>query len=471
MNWNRFAKPRNVGKQIPAFRMGVPLAFGLLSAASIDLVTQAATASAYSFRRDEIPQRASMARQGATLPVTSCADDGGASTLRAVFSSAQPGDTVDLTQLTCGLISLETGAIASDAFNITVLGPGADRLVIDGGGVDRVFDVTSATFSNLSITRGYASGDFASGGCIISAFDVTLISSRITDCKVVGAAYARGGAVFAGYSAHLISSTVSGNQAIASSGEARGGGVDGHYGGVSAVYSTIVSNTASGAAGSYGGGLFGGGMTFLDRSTISGNVADVGGGVFSRTAYLASGFLRLSNSTVSGNTARVRGGGVATRDSVSMQIRNSTIAFNQAGSGSGGGGFFSVDHQVELFLESSIVAMNGTSGSIGSADIGTDSFPLITVSGTNNLVGRSGLQVPSGTISLDPKLAPLADNGGPTMTHALMAGSPALDAGIDTAGLGFDQRGNGFPRTSGAGTDIGAYEERLDLIFYDGFDG
>jgi hypothetical protein len=68
-------------------------------------------------------------------------------------------------------------------------------------------------------------------------------------------------------------------------------------------------------------------------------------------------------------------------------------------------------------------------------------------------------------------LQPLANNGGPTQTHALGAGSPAIDTGNNDAVLSTDQRGYGFPRTVGAGTDIGAFELLNDRIFFDGFEG
>jgi len=68
-----------------------------------------------------------------------------------------------------------------------------------------------------------------------------------------------------------------------------------------------------------------------------------------------------------------------------------------------------------------------------------------------------------------PHLAPLADNGGPTRTHALLPGSAAIDAG-DAAGAAHDQRGEGFPRVLGASADIGAYESAPDAIFEDGFE-
>ena len=77
--------------------------------------------------------------------------------------------------------------------------------------------------------------------------------------------------------------------------------------------------------------------------------------------------------------------------------------------------------------------------------------------------------MPPDTIALDPELAPLAANGGPTRTHALSATSPAIDRGTDTWEP-FDQRGRGFPRKIGAAVDIGAYERDTDTIFRDGFD-
>ncbi len=79
--------------------------------------------------------------------------------------------------------------------------------------------------------------------------------------------------------------------------------------------------------------------------------------------------------------------------------------------------------------------------------------------GANYLVTTPGSSpLPADTITADPMLEPLADNGGFTMTHALSAGSPAIDAGDNAAGLHTDQRGQGFPRVNGAQADIGAYE-------------
>jgi hypothetical protein len=86
-----------------------------------------------------------------------------------------------------------------------------------------------------------------------------------------------------------------------------------------------------------------------------------------------------------------------------------------------------------------------------------------SVTATNSLVeNTTGTVFRAGSaanvIGLDPRLGPLADNGGPTQTHALLAGSPALDHGSNPAGLAFDQRGAGFARVRGAAPDIGAFE-------------
>ena len=79
--------------------------------------------------------------------------------------------------------------------------------------------------------------------------------------------------------------------------------------------------------------------------------------------------------------------------------------------------------------------------------------------------------MPADTLTgIDPQLLPLADNGGPTQTHALASDSPAIDLGNDVAGEAWDQRGPGFPRVIGARADIGAFESNPDRIFANGFE-
>ncbi len=100
------------------------------------------------------------------------------------------------------------------------------------------------------------------------------------------------------------------------------------------------------------------------------------------------------------------------------------------------------------------------------------SLGIINVAGNNNLIGiqdaatnvtYTGAGNLTGTVAvpLDPMLDTLANNGGPTQTHKLLAGSPALNAGNNTAGLANDQRGVGFNRVSGGSADIGAFEVQV----------
>lgn len=127
---------------------------------------------------------------------------------------------------------------------------------------------------------------------------------------------------------------------------------------------------------------------------------------------------------------------------------------------------------LDFSIQSSIVAENiGSSAALG-ADIGASGN--LSITGSNNLIFDAGqLVLPSDTLSADPLLAALADNGGPTRTHALLSDSPALDAGNNSSNLMYDQRGEGFLRAVGSGVDMGAIEwqgEVIDLIFRNGFD-
>jgi hypothetical protein len=111
-----------------------------------------------------------------------------------------------------------------------------------------------------------------------------------------------------------------------------------------------------------------------------------------------------------------------------------------------------------LTLNSTIVA--NSTDSAGTRDIVDGSGN--TINGTNSLVENpSGFVFTTNVANItgqDPLLGPLANNGGPTQTHALLLGSPAIDTGSNPTAQPFDQRGAGFARTSGAATDIGAFE-------------
>src|SRR6185503_970921 len=171
--------------------------------------------------------------------------------------------------------------------------------------------------------------------------------------------------------------------------------------------SSTISGNSAGAA---GGGLFlvGTGPWTITQSTISGNAANgsasVGGAI-----YLATGGLTINRSTIANNSASTTGG-----------------ILNNGGN---------------LTLASTIVA-NNTNG-----DLGT--------SGTTQYNATFSFIVQS---QGDPLLGPLADNGGPTQTMALLPGSLCINAGDNTAAPANDQRGPGYARIVNGVVDIGAFE-------------
>ena len=214
---------------------------------------------------------------------------------------------------------------------------------------------------------------------------------------------------------------------------------------------------AFGETSSLGGAFFAKGEADVRFSTISGNTAAIAGA--GHTPRLV-----VAQSTISGNTATLQVGGLA---AVMAEVNNSTIAFNTSADASedGAAGVFVA---ARADLESTILFANEAGGA--AYDVGTHDGALF---GADNLVGASPNPLPPGTIADDPLLGPLQDNGGPTLTHALGEGSPALDAGNNVAGFTTDQRGPGFIRVFNGRADIGAIEmqpEGVDTIFANGFD-
>jgi len=407
---------------------------------------------------------------GTRLYVTSCADDGSEGTLRSVVGAAQNGDTIDLTGLACSRITLAQGEIGGGSpYRMTFEGPGRDRLTIDAAGLSRVFNIGGpVTVSRLTITGGHVEGDPAAGGCISAFAGVTLQSASVVGCSVHGD-NAHGGAIDTQYFVNLVDSTVSGNSATSDAGIALGGAIMVSYGLFTAETSTISANVASGALGSYGGGVHVEGPASITRSTIDHNTADEGAGILKRRGLFDAGDVDIVDSTISGNTAAHRGGGVLADSTPYFRIVNSTIALNS--SDDVGGVLLDgecLDYCV-VDVTSAIIANNESAGSVRSADIDTtlDAQHVITI-GDGDMFTSIGRIVPFEYTLQDPLLGPLADNGGPTHTHALQLNSPAIDAGGNPLGLEVDQRGRA--RVSGLATDIGAYELQPDALFADGFD-
>jgi hypothetical protein len=320
------------------------------------------------------------------------------------------------------------------------------------------------------LTGGWAGiGSAAYGGCLYSSGSLDLDHVDVVFCKAVSGPGARavGGGIFAAGNLQLRHSNVSGNSTNP--------GTDGFGGGAFAAgdldvaYSTISDNYSINlyGGGGYGGGLFAGGNVNIVSSTVSGNHAVNVGGI--SIAGYSTGAV-IVNSTISGNIASNYMGGVYSNSQ--LWIYNSTIAFNSAAQQSSS---VVTAAGVQVFgasaeLQSSIIAGNRVAST--SFDFGQQDG---SVTGANNLVRTSSGLMPADTITVDPQLLPLQDNGGETATHALPDSSPAIDHGNIANPGPNDQRGPGYARVVGASADIGAFEvqppDSGDLIFRNGFDG
>ncbi|RCJ14692.1 hypothetical protein A6S26_11390 [Nostoc sp. ATCC 43529] len=236
---------------------------------------------------------------------------------------------------------------------------------------------------------------------------------------------------------------------IANGNSADGGGIRINGGGSLVLTDSTVSNNNSG--GGFGGGGIAntGGTVNVINSTISGNTSSFGGGIASQ------GTLTVTNSTISGNTASQPGGGLIVGGAVTLT--SSTITNNTAGNGAGIAVFFGT-----TTAQNTIIA--GNNGNDISGGVTGNANNLIgSLSGAGGTIG-TGSDITfalAGITDINQVIAALADNGGATETHALVAGSAAINAGNNAlvpSGVTTDQRGTGFNRISRGTVDIGAYE-------------
>lgn len=293
---------------------------------------------------------------------------------------------------------------------------------------------SSLTLSNLEITGGHGQN----GGGIAAKGDVT-----VSGCLVTGnTASGDGGGIY-GEKLTVIDSVVSGNTAD------RGGGI-------------------ALAAGKYN--------PIIERSTISGNQAHAGGGVFVTGLgfYSTGALLSVRNSTISGNTAQgpsgadAFGGGIYIGDMDALDVRNSTIVNNKSSKVGDGGGIFMRIGNYSQYQYATLVSTIVAANYAGKYEENIASSANWTIDGNHDLIRRSaaGISVPVDTLNCAAQLRALADNGGPTPTHALIGTSCAIDQGTDN-GETTDQRG--YARVVGLNADIGAFEYD-ERIFTDGFD-
>jgi hypothetical protein len=395
----------------------------------------------------------------------------------------------------CSSIRVPAGTYNENIFVVRSLSiTGADVTIVKSSGAGSVFfimqDVT-VSLSGLTITGGTGSemGDGnAYGGGILNGGALTVVDTVITNNR----AGLGGGVLNAEGSLDVVGSTIAGNHA-----EGFGGGVAVFNGEVRVQNSTIRENSAevgggivayrsevavsnsvirANRAATLGGGLYmeteyqQTGEASIERSTIHGNSAESAGGIYTRFGtlevdqstisanraadagggiYAELGNVAIIRSTLSGNEAQ-QGGAIHLYFTRIVYIGYNTISENRAGEG---GGLFA---NIAMYQLSYNILSQNTGGTCGGDASG--------IVGGHNLVEDDSCTGIKG-IHGDPLLGPLADNGGPTQTHALLPGSPALDAipvGADGCNDADRSDQRGVTRPQGAGCDIGAYEAEAE---------
>jgi CSLREA domain-containing protein len=459
----------------------------------------------------------------AALIVNELADelnDDGDCSLREAIQAANTNTAADA----CG-----SGDVLSDSITFAVIGTinlteqlsvdaggpleidGAGAVSISGGSSVGIFSVNPGaelTLQNLVLINGRA----GTGGGIYNNGTLTLTGSTLSGSHAINS----GGGIYSAYGGtmSITNSTLSGNYA------ADGGGIE-NWGRMNITGSTLSGNIAefagginnlgtlnitesilSGNGAFNGGGILNQSTITITNSTLSGNSAtNVGGGIENY-----SGMLTITNSTLSGNSAGY-GGGIENMSS--MNITGSTLSGNSAGASGGGisngwmmtitnstlSGNSAGSHGGGIFNYSTLTIMDSTlSGNSAYGGGGIDNYSG-TLTITNSIVANSpsggectasspitdnghnissddtcGFDPANGSLpNTNPLLGVLADNGGPTWTHALLEGSPAIDAGDDAQCPASDQRGVHRPldgnRDGLAVCDIGSFEYFLSITY------
>src|SRR5262245_43628794 len=333
-----------------------------------------------------------------TLPAT---QDSGPGSLRYALANATNSHTITFCPGVTGTIKLTSGQLAISN-GVTIVGPGANVLALDGNGSNRVFYVSSSlpvSISGLTITNGYAT-DTAGG------IDNEQSPLTVSNCVVTGNHGSFGGGIY-------------------------NSGLEG--GGLLQIYNCTLSGNTGGYGGALmndGVGIGGNAVVQIYNSTISSNSSSFGDALLNSALSNAVATIGIVNSTLSGN----------------FSSRSGIYSYGD------GSGSATVEIGSTILNDTSFVNDGGTIQSLGYNLSSDDSGGLLTATGDQ--------------INIDPMLGPLQLNGGQTPTHALLSGSPAIDTGTNFSGLATDQRGPGFARTAdinvitdaGDGTDIGAFE-------------
>lgn len=324
------------------------------------------------------------------------------------------------------ILNIERSTIASNS-GIGVSGAGEislSEVAVTNNGRGGVAHTAEEGSERVTLTDSQISGNTGFGG--VSAGNLTMHRTSVTDNTNTNSFSASGGGLrlFSRFSNAPYDYAL--DSAIISD-------------------SLIANNHAPGP----GGGIWAGFINIsISNTTISQNTSDAyGGGAFFNTRpwILGTPFPSHSvrHSTITGNSAAQRGSGVSIV-SYDNNLANTTVAFRStiiASNETNPDGSPDVDRTGDMFLSASLIGINThpNPDDQGDNQLGTSESPI------------------------DPLLGPLANNGGPTRTHALLPGSPAIDQG-SAVGSGFDQRGAPFLRIVGPRSDVGALEQQGPII-------
>ena len=385
------------------------------------------------------------------------------------------------------VISLNTGSpvggcVAVTGPNTIVLNPGTYTLTITGDNEDSAatgdLDIRTSmeihgsgvantiiqwdpTLSTTAVDRVF--DIFNDSGNVVRIADVTIQNGVARDSGTGE----EGGGIFSEATLTLERVVLTNNRS-----EMDGGGLmnTAEFGGpgVANIIDSTVSNNVAGAFGTPptdgGGGIYnrGGGTVNLIRSTVSGNgAALLGGGIFNEASTL-----NATNATISGNHANSDGGGILNTSGGTVNLNNVTISNNTAdadnNNSGNGGGLRNISGTVTI--ANTLIAGNIDATTGGTVD--PDCAGTLTSNGFNLVGDTSGCTVSGGPfdkLNIDPGIGPLANNGGPTQTHALLPGSPAIDMGNralpGSGGNACDAVDQRFVhRAQGRFCDIGAFE-------------
>jgi len=387
--------------------------------------------------------------------------------------------------------------------DVTIAGLGVGQTIIDGDGADRLFDIRPSahvTITNMSIQNGNPGLGMLGGGIRVDTASLVLTDVSVSanqsggisnDSGILSLSNVTVVDNVAGYgvlnqdSASLTfnNGVVSGNQGggiynAASTATIDGVDVLNNSGGgglynlattsltrLTMTQSRVIGNTAVSGAGIYneginaivdiattqisenvatgaGGGVLNNGIMTIDESTIDHNQARSGAGI-----NHIGGSLSLTNDTISNNDAADNGGGLYS--SGSATLTNVTLNANLGDGPDTGGNLF--NDGASIIFRNTIVANSPADGNCFN-DSG-----FINSSGNNlDSANSCGFNAVGDIVNSDPLLGVLQDNGGATWTHALLAGSPAINTGENSFCPTIDQRGIARPQATIC--DIGAYE-------------